>query len=301
MSTMSTRTQITVTELDDLINQLRNLSLNSPTTRTITSSGSEVKLFMPKPFTGKRTELKRFLQDALVYLLVNKEIYDNDQKKVAFVLSFMTEGAAGFWKEDFLTRVFEDADKNNAEPNLGTFSAFKKAVEESFSPYDAPGDAIDEMRKLRMTSQSSLDEHIARFKNLVTQSGLEADSVLAEDLFQKSLTLPLLRRLLNRANPPSTLSEWYKMASRLHNIDRKLQDTRRRNNEAPGPGQKNGLEKKTFFHKLEPKDSNTMPLGVDLLCSDERIALMKKGACFRCKKIGHLSKDCPDKNTNKRT
>ena len=147
---------------------------------------------MPKPFTGKRTELKRFLQDALVYLLVNKEIYDNDQKKVAFVLSFMTEGAAGFWKEDFLTRVFEDADKNNAEPNLGTFSAFKKAVEESFSPYDAPGDAIDEMRKLRMTSQSSLDEHIARFKNLVTQSGLEADSVLAEDLFQKSLTLPLL-------------------------------------------------------------------------------------------------------------
>ena len=23
---------------------------------------------------------------------------------------------------------------------------------------------------------------------------------------------------------------------------------------------------------------------------------MKKGACFRCKKTGHLSKDCPTKN-----
>lgn len=28
---------------------------------------------------------------------------------------------------------------------------------------------------------------------------------------------------------------------------------------------------------------------------EERGDLMRKGACFRCKRIGHLSRDCPQK------
>ena len=42
------------------------------------------------------------------------------------------------------------------------------------------------------------------------------------------------------------------------------------------------------------KDPNTMD--VDAMSIEERNKLMKKGACFRCKKPGHLSKDCPTKN-----
>jgi hypothetical protein len=289
-----------MTELDDLSNKLHNLSLNSPT-GTMASSGNEVILFMPKPFTGKRTELKRFFQDATIYLLVNKEIYNNDQRKVAFVMSFMNEGAAALWKEGFLTKVFKDAEKNDAEPNLGTFSAFKKAVEESFSPYDEPGDALDEMREMRMTTQSSIDEHIAKFKILVTQSGLDRDeSPAVMDMFLETLTLTLQRQLLSLSNPPSTLSEWYEKASRFHNYyNKKMQRTfGRRNNATQRQGpQKNEPEKNISFHK--PNGSNAM-MSMDVLSTDERTALMKKGACFRCKKIGHISKVCPDKIANKR-
>ena len=35
---------------------------------------------------------------------------------------------------------------------------------------------------------------------------------------------------------------------------------------------------------------------VDAMSIEERNELMKKGACFRCKKPGHLSKDCLTKN-----
>ena len=42
------------------------------------------------------------------------------------------------------------------------------------------------------------------------------------------------------------------------------------------------------------KDPNAMD--VDAMSIEERNELMKKGACFRCKKPGHLSKDCPTKN-----
>ena len=31
------------------------------------------------------------------------------------------------------------------------------------------------------------------------------------------------------------------------------------------------------------------------LTPEERTEFMKKGLCFRCKKTGHLSRDCPDK------
>ena len=38
-------------------------------------------------------------------------------------------------------------------------------------------------------------------------------------------------------------------------------------------------------------------MDVDSMSTDECSQLMKKGACFNCKKIRHLSKDCPNKKT----
>ena len=37
-------------------------------------------------------------------------------------------------------------------------------------------------------------------------------------------------------------------------------------------------------------------MDVDAMSIEEQNKLMKKGACFRCKKMGHLSKDCLTRN-----
>ena len=34
-------------------------------------------------------------------------------------------------------------------------------------------------------------------------------------------------------------------------------------------------------------------MDIDRLTTEERTALMKEGNCFKCRKQGHLSKDCP--------
>ena len=133
---------------------------------------AEVKLNPPKVFSSKRTELNKFLQDVLVYLTVNKEVYNNDEKKIAYLLSFMTEGDAALWKEEFLAHKIEEAKKNDTDLKLGTFKEVKDTIKKSFKPFDGPGDALEEMKRLQMANNSNIDEHVAKFKMLVTQSGL---------------------------------------------------------------------------------------------------------------------------------
>ena len=127
-------------------------------------SAAEVKLNPPKVFSGKRTELNKFLQDVLVYLTVNKEVYNSDKKKIAYLLSFMTEGDAASWKEKFLARKIEEAKKNDTDLKLGTFKEVKETIKKSFKPFDGPGDTLEEMKQLWMPNNSNIDEHVANLK-----------------------------------------------------------------------------------------------------------------------------------------
>ena len=90
-------------------------------TANISKGAAEVKLNPPKVFSGKRTELNKFLQDVLVYLTVNKEVYNNNEKKIAYLLSFMTEGDAASWKEEFLAWKIDEAKKKWYQLEVGNF------------------------------------------------------------------------------------------------------------------------------------------------------------------------------------
>src|ERR1700678_4568433 len=106
----------------------------------------EVKLNPPKPFDGKRENLRKFIQDGELYLMINKKIYDDDLKKIGFFLSFMNEGDAASWKEQLLEDALATAQANNTELNLGSFAQFKHDLQEAFAPYDSPGDSVASAR-----------------------------------------------------------------------------------------------------------------------------------------------------------
>src|ERR1700678_1474760 len=133
----------------------------------------EVKLNPPKPFDGKRENLQKFVQDGELYLMINKKIYDDDLKKIGFFLSFMNEGDAASWKEQLLEDALATAQANNTELNLGLFAQLKHDLQEAFAPYDSPGDALEKMQTLRMKREDPIDEHIAKFRMMVSESKLE--------------------------------------------------------------------------------------------------------------------------------
>ena len=77
-----------------------------------------VKLNLPKAFDGSRDKFGKFLQTTEIYLSINKKVYDDDLKKIGFILSFMTKGQAEAWANQYV----EEAQTQNPGPdlNLGT-------------------------------------------------------------------------------------------------------------------------------------------------------------------------------------
>ena len=69
----------------------------------------EINICVPTNFTGDCTKTSKFLSEVLLYLKVSSAIYDTDEKKIIFALSFMNGGVAGVFTEEI-----------GNETNLGT-------------------------------------------------------------------------------------------------------------------------------------------------------------------------------------
>ena len=141
--------------------------------KTTLSASSTVKkkLKTPTPFSRKREDLWKFLQEVKIYLLVNADAYLTDLDKILFVLSYMSEGDAASWKEEFFNTAKQKVAQNRTTLSLGTYPELIALIEKDFSPYDAPKDAIYEMKEMKM-GNSSIEEHVAKFKMLITKSKL---------------------------------------------------------------------------------------------------------------------------------
>ena len=224
-----------------------------------------------------------------MHLQANRAIYDNDEKKVVFVLSFMTEGDAATWREQWLDDLDAKAAANNStEMDFGTFANFLKLLEKDFAAYDAPGDALEKIKTLRYNQKSSIEDHISKFKALLSQSGMD-ESLSTIDYFRQTLPISLQRKIMLLDNPPVKLADWYKWTQQVDNTYKKTQRMLGRIPEKKDD-KKEETKKRWNFGK---KDPNAMD--VDAMSVEQRADAMKKGLCFRCRKQGHLSRDCPDK------
>ena len=102
-----------------------------------------IKLNLPKDFSGKREDLKKFLQQVNLYMDVNAKIYHKDMMKIAFILPFMDEGDASSWKEQFLEET-----TSTSPHDYSTWADFKRDLKGAFQPFNAPGDALEEIKSL---------------------------------------------------------------------------------------------------------------------------------------------------------
>ena len=182
---------------------------------------SEIKGGKITPFTGKRETLEKFLETIGLHLILNR--VKDDEDKIAFTLTYLEGGDANSWRVAFLKRSI----MAGGEPNFGKWNNFLKELQNSFHPYDKEGDALDEIIRMRQGT-ASIEDHVAKFKVLLADSGVADDSPAALEYFQKSIQVLLLKKILDRDNIPETLEGWYKKALKIDNDYHKVQRIIRR-------------------------------------------------------------------------
>jgi len=123
---------------------------------TINTTQKEVKMNAPTPFMKDRKKLEEFLIKTDMYLTMNKNIYNNNNRQIIFALSFMKDRTAGLWKQFFWTQARENK-------TLGTWDELKKVLRDSFSTPDKEGDAVTKMETETMSGQMA-NEYTKQFK-----------------------------------------------------------------------------------------------------------------------------------------
>ena len=76
----------------------------------------EIRLNPPTVFNGDRLKFKHFHQAVLLYLSINNHIFQTDEQKITFVLSYLAEKEAAQWREAWVRRNTDATTNNIAYP-----------------------------------------------------------------------------------------------------------------------------------------------------------------------------------------
>ena len=96
----------------------------------------ELRINPPTHFTGNRDDLKNFIQDCTLYLILNRAVYETDEKQIIFMLTYLMEGTARAQKEAFVLDVI-----NSLGNNFGSLKQFIVDLKKVFEASDLEGDA----------------------------------------------------------------------------------------------------------------------------------------------------------------
>ncbi|KAF8547051.1 hypothetical protein OG21DRAFT_1490568 [Imleria badia] len=130
----------------------------------------ELRLGVPDIFNGNEDEYHSWISSIQLYLLINKTIYDTDEKQIMFALSFMKKGTTQGWAATFTADAIQ-------LKKFGTFNDFVKSLKATFCTTNIKGKALGTLQSLNQDSDDILG-FFNQFKVAARQSGLTNHSIL---------------------------------------------------------------------------------------------------------------------------
>ena len=192
---------------------------NQPTTSTVASTISatqqkpqELKLGQPPTFNGTPEKARGWFNNTQLYLLVNKEIYNDDDRKIAFALSFIREGSAALWA---LTET-EAALKRNPL-NFGTWQDFLDKFSALFILENTKDQAIAWMTTTKVDKKTPLMDYISQFKNNAALSEINNQDVLI-NFYSRGIPPVLMKKIYGMDTVPNNIDKWYQQTLHFQHV-----------------------------------------------------------------------------------
>ncbi|PAV17366.1 hypothetical protein PNOK_0743000 [Pyrrhoderma noxium] len=241
----------------------------------------EISINKPPIFTGATNRARKWLADVRAYLMLNQAVYNNDEKRILFALSYMrsTDYNSGLSEAEKWADLWMEQHWNN----LGLWADFEQAFKDRFITSDEAGEAIRELNKLKVKNQK-YDEYINTFQMLARQAKITEYNALMP-YFLQGLPTKLVESAYNSTQLPDTMDKWYdyvrKIGIQWNNMNQLLQGR--------------GITVKS----PTVKDPDAMDVDRVQLSKNQRTEYLKEGKCFNCGRKGHISRNCnTERNSN---
>jgi hypothetical protein len=143
---------------------------------------------------------------------MNQGIYNTDQLKIGFILSYMNDGEAANWKEYYLDTL---EDPNTGMPNFPTLVTFLADIQKAFRAADQVRDAVNRLEMLRQGKKTAEELNI-EFLQIVGQAGIDrktpSDHLHLIGYYRKTLEPRLSQEILFSDDVPKTINGWMEKA-----------------------------------------------------------------------------------------
>ena len=256
----------------------------------------------PAVFTRDRSKSDEFLKDFKVYRMANQsnQTMRIPLERVALILTYIK----GKNVQDWRTQMVNEIERLTCgAPNCPAippedeilWTLFERDFRNAFTDSQKQLTAHQKFLKVKMQG-NALDEFITEFKHLCSEAGWSSNDIGTITQFRCGLNTGLLKAIVQHVCLHlRTLHDWFDAVRKQHDIWNELkaaiEDTK--STSPPAPPWRNT----TYMRPLNAMDVDTVC--VDTLTAKEKEKLTKEGRCFKCKKQGHISCKCLDREENK--
>ena len=225
----------------------------TPPAASSTSQVTEIRISCPEKYDGKPETAQAWLDSVRLYLLINATLYYDNDRKIAYALSYMKKGSAATWAEVHHQQGF-------ASQSFGTFAAFEADFEKAFGNANVQQEAMNWLATTRIATGEQLQEYINHFKLNVVRAKYDEtkDTATLISYFSTGIPVRLMQRIQAMDNIPSTIAGWYEKATHFR-LQREIacHITTMHQGSAPQNSQPTLVHRPQTSH---PTDPNTMDI-----------------------------------------